>query len=223
MHTSTGYGLWLIALLNIALFVAFAYSFYKPVSTRDWRSFGMYSAFVVALFAEMYGFPLTIYLLSGWLSTQFPDVNWLTHDAGHILEMMFGWRGNPHFGPFHILSFVFIGGGFYLLSIAWNVLYRAQRAGELATTGIYARMRHPQYVAFALIMFGFLLQWPTLITLVMYPVLLFAYGRLAKAEERDSLARWGEAYRRYQLNTPAFWPRWSKAPQPHFPHSSKRR
>ena len=223
MHTSSGYGLWLIALLNIVLFVAFAYSFYKPVSTRDWRSFGMYSAFIVALFAEMYGFPLTIYLLSGWLSTQFPNVNWLTHDAGHILEMMFGWRGNPHFGPFHILSFVFIGGGFYLLSIAWNVLYRAQRAGELATTGIYARMRHPQYVAFALIMFGFLLQWPTLITLVMYPVLLFAYWRLAKAEERDSLARWGEAYRRYQSNTPAFWPRQSKAPQPHLPHSSKRR
>jgi len=209
MHNASGYGLWLIAILNIALFVGFAYSFYKPLNTRDWRSFGMYSAFVVALFAEMYGFPLSIYLLSGWLSTRFPEVNWLTHDAGHFLEMVFGWRGNPHFGPFHILSFVFIGGGFYLLSKAWTILYRAQRSGELATTGIYARMRHPQYVAFALIMFGFLLQWPTLLTLIMYPVLLFAYARLAKAEERDSIARWGEAYRLYQMNTPAFWPRWS--------------
>src|SRR3546814_265874 len=71
--------------------------------------FGMFSAFVVALFAEMYGFPLTLYVLGGWLSANYPQVNWLSHDAGHLLEMWFGWRANPHFGPFHIASFVFIG------------------------------------------------------------------------------------------------------------------
>lgn len=121
---------------------------------------GVCGTCIVALFAEMYGFPLTLFLLSGWLSSQFPQVDWLTHDAGHLFEMMFGWRANPHFGPFHIASFALIGGGFWLLSVAWPVLYRAQREGRVAREGPYARIRHPQYVGFFLIMTGFLLQWP---------------------------------------------------------------
>ena len=128
-----GYGLWTLAVVNAAFFIFFAWSFYTPLTTRDWRSFGLFSAFVVALFAEMYGFPLSLYLLSGWLSSRFPEVNWQSHDAGHVLEMMFGWRSNPHFGPFHILSFVLIGGGFWLLARAWPVLYNAQRRGELGS------------------------------------------------------------------------------------------
>jgi len=207
MSIGSGYGLWTLAVLNAALFIFFAYTFYTPSTRRDWRSLGMYSAFIVALFAEMYGFPLSLYFLSGWLSSRYPEVNWLSHDAGHVFEMIFGWRANPHFGPFHILSMVFIVWGFWLLSSAWAVLYRAQRLGEMAATGPYARIRHPQYVAFVLIMFGFLLQWPTLITLAMFPVLVVAYWRLSKAEERDSLARFGEPYARYLAATPAFLPR----------------
>lgn len=208
MNTQTSaYGLWGLVLLNSALFILFAFSFYKPHSRRDWRSFGMYSAFIVALFTEMYGFPLTLYLLSGWLAQRFPGVDFLAHDAGHLLEVMFGWRANPHFGPFHVLSGVFIFGGFWLLAKAWNVLYNAQKAGRLATTGPYAAIRHPQYAAFVLIMFGFLLQWPTLITLLMFPVLLVAYARLARYEESEALARFGDAYRDYQRRTPSFLPR----------------
>lgn len=206
MSIGSGYGLWTLAVLNAALFIFFAYTFYTPSTRRDWRSFGMYSAFIVALFAEMYGFPLSLYFLSGWLGSRFPEVNWLSHDAGHVFEMMFGWRANPHFGPFHVLSMVFIVWGFWLLSSAWAVLYRAQRLGEIAATGPYARIRHPQYVAFVLIMFGFLLQWPTLITLAMFPILVFAYWRLSKAEERDSLLRFGDPYVRYLATTPAFIP-----------------
>lgn len=206
MSAIPGYGLWALAILNAAFFIFFAWSFYKPLNARDWRSFGLFSAFIVALFAEMYGFPLTLFLLSGWLSSQFPEVNWLTHDAGHIFEMMFGWRMNPHFGPFHIASFALIGGGFWLLSVAWPVLYRAQREGRVAQEGPYARIRHPQYVGFFLIMTGFLLQWPTLITLAMYPVLVWVYARLAKAEERDSLTRFGEEYRNYMASVPRFVP-----------------
>ena len=206
MSAIPGYGLWTLAILNAAFFIFFAWSFYKPLNARDWRSFGLFSAFIVALFAEMYGFPLTLFLLSGWLSSQFPQVNWLTHDAGHILEMMFGWRMNPHFGPFHIASFALIGGGFWLLSVAWPVLYRAQRDGRVAREGPYARIRHPQYVGFLLIMTGFLLQWPTLLTLAMYPVLVWVYARLAVAEERDSLTRFGEAYREYMASVPRFVP-----------------
>ena len=106
----SAYGLWSLVAINSAVFIMFAFSFFKPRTGRDWRSFGAFSAFLVALFAEMYGYPLTIYLLSGWLQSRFPEVDWFSHDAGHLLEMIFGWRANPHFGVFHILSYLFIGG-----------------------------------------------------------------------------------------------------------------
>jgi len=205
--TENAYGLWSMVILNSAFFIFFAFSFFKPQSRRDWRTLGLYSAFIVALFTEMYGFPLTIYFLSGWLADKFPGVNWLAHDSGHLLEMMFGWRGNPHFGPFHMLSILFIGGGFWLLSSAWPVLYRAVQRNELATSGPYARIRHPQYVAFLMVMFGFLLQWPTLITLLMFPVLLIVYVRLAHAEEWEAAERFGAQWREYAAHVPGFIPR----------------
>jgi protein-S-isoprenylcysteine O-methyltransferase Ste14 len=207
MEQAPAYGLWGLVIVNSLVFILFAFSFAKPQSTRDWRSLGAFSAFIVALFTEMYGFPLTIYLLSGWLASRYPGVDFFSHDAGHLLETLFGWRANPHFGPFHILSFVFIGGGFWLLSAAWRLLYEAQRSNRIATTGAYARIRHPQYVGFVLIMFGFLLQWPTLVTLAMFPVLVVVYMLLARREERDSLAQFGDAYRAYMARTPAFVPR----------------
>ena len=201
------YGLWTLVILNSAVFIIFLYSFAKPQTKRDWRSLGALSAFIVALFTEMYGFPLTIYLLSGWLQSRYPDVNWFSHDAGHLLEMLFGWKANPHFGPFHLLSFALLGGGFWLLAAAWRVLYAAQQAHALATTGPYARIRHPQYVAFVLILLGFLVQWPTLLTLAMFPVLVVMYVLLARREEREVEAEFGAAYRRYAARTPAFFPR----------------
>lgn len=201
------YGLWSLVILNSAIFILFAFSFFKPATPRDWRSFGAFSAFLVALFTEMYGFPLTIYLLSGWLQSRFPGVNWLAHDSGHLLEMWFGWKSNPHFGPFHLLSYALVGGGFVLLASAWKVLYRAQRAHHLAADGPYAFIRHPQYAAFVLIMLGFLVQWPTLLTLAMFPVLVWMYARLARREEKEMLAAFGEDYRRYAAATPAFFPR----------------
>ena len=202
------YGLWSLVIINALIFIIFAFSFAKPQSSRDWRSFGAFSAFLVAYFAEMYGFPLTIYLLSGWLSSRFPGVDWFAHDSGHLLEMLFGWQGNPHFGPFHLLSAVFIGGGFWLLAAAWKVLFAVQHTHRLATTGPYARVRHPQYDGFVLIMFGFLLQWPTLVTLAMFPVLVFMYLRLARREEREVAAAFGAEYAAYAARVPAFFPGW---------------
>ncbi|MDI1345389.1 MAG: isoprenylcysteine carboxylmethyltransferase family protein [Pseudolabrys sp.] len=203
----SAYGLWSLVIVNSAVFILFAYSFFKPRTPRDWRSFSAFSAFLVALFAEMYGFPLTIYFMSGWLQSRYPNVEWFSHDAGHLLEMMFGWKTNPHFGPFHILSFAFIVGGFILISAAWKVLYDAQHKRTLATAGPYGYVRHPQYVGFILVMFGFLLQWPTLLTLAMFPVLTFMYAKLAKSEEREAIAEFGDAYTLYVAEVPAFIPR----------------
>ena len=201
------YGLWSLAIINSLVFIIFAFSFAKPQSRRDWRSFGAFSAFLVALFTEMYGFPLTIYLLSGWLSSRFPGTDFLSHDAGHLLEVMFGWKSNPHFGPFHVASNILIVAGFWVLASAWKVLYEAQRSRRLAKTGAYARIRHPQYVGFVLIMTGFLLQWPTLVTLSMFPILVFMYARLAKREQVEMLAQFGEEYRSYMAQVPAFIPK----------------
>lgn len=207
------YGLWSLVIINSAIFILFAYSFFKPQTSRDWRSFGAFSAFLVALFTEMYGFPLTIYFLSGWLQSRYPNIDWFSHDAGHLLEELFGWRTNPHFGPFHILSFIFIGGGFIVISAAWKVLYEAQQRRGLATTGPYSYVRHPQYVGFVLIMFGFLLQWPTILTLAMFPVLVFMYVRLARMEERDARSAFGKAYDDYAARVPAFIPHLSRLRQ----------
>ena len=204
------YGLWLLVIFNSAIFIMFAYSFFKPQTTRDWRTFSAFSAFIIALFVEMYGFPLTIYLMSGWLQTKFPSLDLLSHNNGHLWSTLIGEKGDPHFGVLHIVSYVFLGLGFYLLSSAWSVLYQAQRRHALATTGAYARIRHPQYVAFVLILIGFLLQWPTLLTLVMFPILLVMYARLAVTEEREMRATFAGEYDAYAARTPRFIPSWQQ-------------
>ena len=201
------YGLWSLVVINIAIFATFAYSFTRPRTARDWRSFGAFTGFLVALFVEMYGFPLTIYLFSGWLQRQYPGLDLLSHDAGHLWETVLGWRGNPHLNPLHLLSSLLIAGGFILLARSWPVLYEAQQRRQLATTGPYAYVRHPQYVAFLVIMLGFLLQWPTLLTMIMFPILAWAYVRLARREEREVRAAFGELYARYAAVTPPFIPR----------------
>jgi methanethiol S-methyltransferase len=206
-HDAPAYGLWPLVVINSLVFLIFAFSFTKPSSARDWRSFGAFAAFVVALFTEMYGFPLTLYLLSGWLQTRYPELDLLSHDSGHLWQTLFGWKGDPHFDPLHLASIVLIIAGFTILARAWRVLYEAQRAGRLAKTGPYARVRHPQYAGFVLILLGFLLQWPTILTLAMFPVLIVMYAYLARTEEAEMVARFGDAYRRYAMITPRFVPR----------------
>lgn len=206
-ETLPAYGLWPLVVLNAGIVLLFASSFFKPQTKRDWRTFGAFSAFIVALFAEMYGFPLTIYLLSGWLQSRYPQTDLLSHDAGHLWWTLFGLEGDPHFNAFHVISNVLIAGGFIVLAKAWRNLLSAQRAHTLAMTGPYAWMRHPQYVAFIVIMAGFLMLWPTLLTLLMFPVLVAMYVRLARREEREAHRDFGEEYARYARAVPAFIPR----------------
>jgi len=205
-HTMWGYGLWPLVVINSLVFIIFAFSFTRPQSLTDWRTFGAFSAFIVALFTEMYGFPLTIYLLSGWLSIHYPNIALFSHDDGHIWYTLLGMSGDPHQNPIHILSNLLTTGGLVYLAFTWTYLHRAQRKKSLATTGPYALVRHPQYVAFITIMTGFLLQWPTILTVLMYPVLVVMYVQLARMEEGESREYFGEAYDRYMEETPGFIP-----------------
>jgi protein-S-isoprenylcysteine O-methyltransferase Ste14 len=207
MFSGAEYGLWDLVILNSLVFIIFGFSFFRPRTGRDWRTFGAFAAFLVALFTEMYGFPLTVYLLSGWLASRFPEVDWLSHNSGHLLQTMLGWQGNPHFGPLHIISDMLVIGGLILLASAWKVLYRAQKNHEIARSGPYAKIRHPQYTAFIIIMIGFLIQWPTLPTLLMFPILVLLYVRLARREEKEALKRFDDQYGRYVQSTPGFIPR----------------
>lgn len=201
------YGLWPIVIINTLLFVVFAFSFTRPRTGRDWRSFGAFSAFVVALFTEMYGFPLTVYLLSGWLGNRFPVTNPFSHEAGHLWATLLGWQGDPHYTPVHALSEILIFGGMAIVVLSWPVLHAAQKQGELANTGLYRLVRHPQYVGFVAVLLGFLIQWPTIPTALMFPVLVVMYVRLAKREEAEALAQFGERYAHYAAVTPRFLPR----------------
>lgn len=207
MNDIPAYNLWGLVIINIAVFLIFAFSFTHPKTSRDWRSFGAFSAFIVALFTEMYGFPLTIYLLSGWLGNRYPSLNLYSHNAGHLWETLFGFKGDPHLSILHILSNVLIFGGFIVIASAWNVLYKSQTTGKLAVDGPYKYVRHPQYIGFIVIMLGFLLQWPTIPTLVMFPILVGVYVNLAKREEKDSLKAFGQKYKDYSNKVPGFIPK----------------
>lgn len=204
--SDAAYGLWPLVIANTALFVVFALSFFQPCSKRDWRVMGGYSAFLVALFTEMYGIPLSVYLLGSWIGSRFPLLD-DTHAGGHLWNDLVGWTADPHLSPFHLASYLFIGGGFWLVGAAWKVLHEADRSGTLATSGPYAWVRHPQYDGFLLVMAGFLLQWPTLPTLVMFPVLVVLYVRLARGEEREVAGALGREWTEYAALTPAFLPR----------------
>lgn len=200
------YGLWALVAVNALVFLIFAFSFGRPRTALEWRSFGGFTAFVVALFTEMYGIPLTLYVLSGWLQAKFPELDLLAHDAGHLWLTIFGLQGAAHASALHVAGNVLIAGGCVLIVLAWRALWAAQRAGRIAAHGPYAIVRHPQYLGFMLILVGLLLQWPTLLTLAMFPVLVWMYARLARKEEQDMQAQFGDAYIGSVAGRPRFVP-----------------
>lgn len=197
------YGMWVVAAFNIGLFLFFMLSFLKPRGSREWRSMGVVIAFLVALFSEMYGFPLTIYLLTGWLGDAYPVLQPFNHKLGHLWVVVFG-GSTVAWAIVMGLSLVLMLMGYMLLSKGWTQIHAAQ--GGLVTDGIYAYARHPQYTGLFLVIIGFLVQWPTLLTVLMAPVLLYAYVHLAMVEERRAKAEFGESYNEYIKKTPAFSP-----------------
>lgn len=200
------YGLWGMVLFNIVLFGGFIYSFAKPNTKVEWRSFGLFSSFLVALFVEMYGFPLTIYFLTSWLGSKYPVVNPFSHEHGHLWGVFFG-SGTGHFSWPHVLSNILIVVGALTISSGWKSVHSA--AGKVANEGLYRYVRHPQYTGFILVIIGFLVQWPTIITVAMAPILIARYVRLAKKEEAVMLEQFPVEYAAYIKDKPRFFPRFS--------------
>jgi len=194
------YGNWFLVVIISVVFLFFLKSVFKPRTRTDWQTYQSFSAFIIALFAEMYGFPLTIYLLTPFFGNKFLNIDF-SHDSGHILNKILNLGGDPHFNWLHMLSNGLIVGGLILIASAWEILYKAQKQNILAVIGIYRHLRHPQYTGFILIIIGFLLQWPTLITLIMAPILIVRYFILAKQEEKEMEKRFGKTYLNYKKRT----------------------
>lgn len=200
------YGNWLFVIISIAGFIAFTFSFFRPKNSTDWGAFGGFSAFIIALFTEMYGVPLTLFFLAPWIERHFPGVNPFAHDTGMLWSVLSRSSEDPHFSLFHTITMVVIVAGGILIYSAWGTLYSSHKKQKLATAGLYRYIRHPQYDGLLLIMIGYLFMWPTILTLLMFPVLVFMYIRLAKKEEKMVEKEFGDAYRKYKAKTPAFIP-----------------
>ncbi len=165
---------------------------------------GVTIAFIIALFTEMYGFPLTIYVLTAILGSRYPALNPFAHESGHLWVTFFG-GGAVTLTAIHIVSNGLMVAGFFIMASGWKRVHGAK--GGLVTEGVYAYVRHPQYSGLFLVTIGLLIQWPTIITILMWPVLIGAYYKLAKKEEKDMEKEFGEAYGRYRERVPMFVPR----------------
>jgi protein-S-isoprenylcysteine O-methyltransferase Ste14 len=196
--------MWLAVVINVVLILGFALSFLAPKGKWEWRSLGVFTGFLVALFSEMYGFPLTIYILTTILGSKYPVLTPFSHVNGHLLKVFLG-GGPVLFGLIHLLSNGLMVVGIVIMGKGWKRIHAA--AGALVTDGVYGRIRHPQYSGLFLVSVGLLIQWPTLVSLVLWPIMFTVYYRLAMKEEREMIRLFGETYLRYRASVPAFFPR----------------
>ncbi|NIN92968.1 DUF1295 domain-containing protein [bacterium] len=201
------YGMWPVVIFNIIIFLFFAISFIKPRKKFEWRSMGAFIGFIVALFTEMYGFPLTIYFLSTWMGKSYPVLDPFSHSSGHLVLVFLGLAHFPAaMVILHLVTNGLIFLGFYLMYKGWMLIY-GSKGEKLVTEGLYSYVRHPQYVGLFLITLGFLIQWPSFATLIMWPILIFAYYKLAMKEEKDIEKQFGEEFLAYKKRVAAFIPK----------------
>jgi len=203
MNEEYAYGMWVIVAFNIGLFLFFILSFIKPSKRVEWRNMGIVMAFLVALFTEMYGFPLTIYLLTGWLGDVYPALQPFSHKYGHLWVVVFG-GSTVAWLIVMTISLLFMLAGYTLMSKGWTAIHGAH--GQLVTQGVYAYVRHPQYTGLYLLITGFLIQWPTILTVLMAPALAIAYLHLSHREEQVMREKYMALYDKYCDGKPLFFP-----------------
>lgn len=197
MHVGT----WGLAVIVIVVVSWLMYRYLAPDNWKEWTRAGVLQAFIIAFYAEMYGFPLTIYFLARYFGL---DLAWV--QGGNLWAQLFG-TPVAHVVAM-ILGYAILFGGATLVAEGWRRVHQARRQGQLVMDGVYARVRHPQYTGLFLIIFGEgVVHWPTIISVLAFPVIIGAYTILARKEERQMLAEFGERYREYQRRVPMFIPR----------------
>lgn len=194
---------WEGAAISIVVVSWFFYRYVVPKSWREWARAGVVQAFVIAFYAEMYGFPVTIYLLARIFNLDvagnFWDGNLWIYLTGRQEAMLVSM----------VIGYTISLFGVMLVIAGWREVYRANKEGRLATGGPYAVVRHPQYTGIFMVLFGEgVVHWPTVFSLAAFPIIVIAYVLLARKEERQMIEKFGDEYRQYQRRVPMFLPRW---------------
>ena len=193
-------GAWAVALIVIVIASGLLYRYLAPKTWREWAGAGLIQAFIIALYAEMYGFPLTIYLLVRFfgLDSSYLNANlWST-----LLDM-----GETGMMISMIVGYVLLFGGFGIFLQGWRELYRARKENRLAKGGLYSLVRHPQYTGLFIGLFGEgVVHWPTIFSVALFPVIVVAYVLLARREEKKVIEQFGAEYLEYKRRVPGFLP-----------------
>lgn len=195
-------GAWIVTIIMVVIASWIIFKYLVPKGFKEWRNAGLVQAFIIALYAEMYGFPLTIYLLTSFLGIDIP----LIHMSGHLWSYLFGW-GEGMAMIEMLIGYLFVFAGITVIVQGWRLIYAARKEERLVTGGIYRYMRHPQYTGIYLAIFGQLIHWPTILTLAFAPVIVWVYYRLARREERVMIETFGDEYTSYMERVPMFFPK----------------
>jgi protein-S-isoprenylcysteine O-methyltransferase Ste14 len=199
------YGNWPVVLTTSFFFVLFVFFLTRPRRPKEWKGAGLTAAFFISLFTEMFGIPLTIYLVAPLLGVE-PEIFGMYES--HLWAYFVSRTGLIDLQTgVHLVMFVsttLLVLGLSLVALGWKRVYRGQ--GELVTTGLYAKLRHPQYLGLIIIVIAFLIMWPTVLTILLAPFLIVKYFFLAKEEDRELEQKFRDEFTRYRDTVPAFIP-----------------